>query len=270
MIHEDTRLIGRSGLTSTEIAAITAGLLSIVFAALTIVSQRIEALQVVRLEERQTLDDLISTYYAQRPTGAGAYALAPALRIRRRIRLRNRRLLERSLIASSLEQEAIDLGCEYAFDWILTVGSTAREAALVEGVPLRRFLRTYHLGIIREGMIALPFVILMGSRGDLTDEQMDTAAWGLALVDHAAFYNSLARQQRQAVYFHSGGLAMGPVLRSPRAWRRPILGLLDRLMTDLRLPRWRKWSAERRVRLLVKRATLSGRVDRCEAGAPPS
>lgn len=73
----------------------------------------------------------------------------------------------------------------------------ARAAAVDEQVPLRRFLRTHHLAIIREGMIVLPFVLLMAAREDLDAEEIDRAAWGLAFVELAAFHNSLARQQRR-------------------------------------------------------------------------
>lgn len=59
----------------------------------------------------------------------------------------------------------------------------AHELCRTDHVPLRRFLQTYHLTVIREGSIAFPFIVCMARDGKLDSTLMDHAACGLALME---------------------------------------------------------------------------------------
>ena len=231
-------------------ASIVSGILAIVLAALGWDS--LNATQVAkRIQERRTLETLRKGSYVSRPTGPSYYSFVPDLALRRRYRRRRTRLLTRAQIARDLTPERYAEGCAFARQWIATVGAFAVDAGVHERVALRRFLRTHHLGLIREGMIALPFIVAMRAADELDGLERRRAAWGLALVELAAFYNSVARQQRQAVYFSTVDGPFGPVVRPPRWYRRPLLAFQDRLLVDLRLRRWRWWIAERRIERLA-------------------
>ncbi len=251
------------GETAASVVGLVLALIAVLLAG---VAEHMNAIQVDRVEERETLDRLIASFYSHRPTGDPLYSFAPDLALRRRLRWRSRRLVERTVLAASLDSQRTDRGCELARSWVHSVGAMARAAAVDEQVPLRRFFRTHHLAVIREGMIVLPFLLLMAARDELGPEEIDRAAWGLAFVELAAFYNSLARQQRQAVYFRAQDVTMGPVLRAPRLWRRPLLNLLDRVLRDLRLRHWRRRVAGRRIARLGKR--VPGVLDKPSAALP--
>jgi hypothetical protein len=240
-------------LNAASVVGLALALVAIILAG---VAEHMNAIQVARVMERSALEKLIDEFYSLRPTGDQLYGFVPDLALRRRIRWRSRRLTERSVLAARLDPHRLALGCELARRWVDSVGAMAHAASIDEEVPLRRFLRTYHLAVIRDGLLVLPFLFLMAGRDELDAEQIDRAAWGLALVELAAFYNSLARQQRQAVYFHVQAVTMGPVLRAPRLWKRPVLSILDRLFAGLPLRHWRRLTAGRRLTRLGGQAAL--------------
>jgi hypothetical protein len=86
----------------------------------------------------------------------------------------------------------------------------------------------------------------------LEDQDVRDAAWGLALLDLAISYNSRPRQQREAVYFRDM-LDVGPIMRPPPLWRRPMLTLADMVSPDLRLRHWRYTLAHRRIQSLSQK-----------------
>ena len=151
------------------------------------------------------------------------------------------RLLERALLALDLPTSTYAYGRAYAVLWCSTVGQLARRARRDKRLPLRRFLQTFHLGIIREASLALPFVLCEVSRQSLGTDELEDAACGLALMELAAFYNSLARQQRDPVLFAASSAhpAFGPLLQAPSRGAEWGFDILDRFYRGIRLREWR-------------------------------
>lgn len=235
------------------LASFVAAVLSLVSAFLGLDALRWEGRIRVRHREHEVRARLVSEHYDQRPRGTELYAFAPLLALRRPMRRRFHRLAARSRIAGGLPVVQYEQGCELALRWVSTVGVMAKLACYREQVPLRRFLQTYHLGVIREGSLALPFVVCLARTGRLTPEGLDHAAAGVALMELAARYNSLARQQRQPVYFLSktDAAPLGPVVRAPRRLRLLWLTPLDLVSKSLRLRPYRIALARRLVSRLA-------------------
>ncbi len=233
-------------------ASIVAAVLSILLAFLGLDAISAERVR-NRIIERDSIQQLCRAYYEGRPTGDGYYSFVPELALRAKVRLRGRRLCSRAEIARGLPPDRYKEGCEAARSWIATVGAFAKSVGVDERVALRRFLRTHHLGVVREGMIAMPFVLAMWAADELDAEQRREAAWGLALVEVAALYNAIARPQRQAIYFFTSSGPFGPVLRRPSLFRLPLLATKDRLYRSIRLRRWRWKYADRRMRRWARR-----------------
>lgn len=250
-----------SGLLNSESAAsIVCGVLSVSLA-ITAVGPLRATRAANRRHELERIEQLIQELYRYRPTQP-LYQFVRDLALDHRVRRRLQRIEQRTQLVRQLDSERYQEGCRLARQWIMTVGRFARVAAVDEQVPLRRFLQTYHLGVIREGMLALPFVVALVDEGSLEPEQTRDAAWGLALVQLATAYNSRARQQREAVYFLDGIGPVGPIVRPPRLWLRPFLTLLDRLSPDLRIAHWRFTVARSRItRVAGKMRARPGAAD---------
>jgi hypothetical protein len=232
-------------------AGAVAGVLGVISAALAMDGPRWDRKFSARLEEHKTLEKLTKSHYSRRP-GPDIYGFVQDLALGVAVRRRNERLLARSRKAAGLAADKRAKGRQLAVAWIESVGSFARLASEVEMLALRRFLQTYHLSIIREGSLVLPFVVDLLACDLLSDEEADDAMWGWALVELAAFYNSVARQQRQPVYFLAihHERPVGPVVQAPGTWRRAVYGVVDRLSPRMKLRRWRMLSARYRLSYL--------------------
>jgi hypothetical protein len=208
-----------------------------------------------RFREHKIRSDLIDRYYQRRPTRE-LYALVPHLALRAPIKRRNDRFRLRAQRATELKQPLRDKAEDAAVRWIDTVGALAEEAAKSR-VDLRPFLGTYHLGVIREGVIAVPIALSMMTRRRIAGKELDRLAWGLALVELAVVYNSHARQQRENIFFTAAGHEppIGPVLRAPAGWRSKFYDLIEFFAPPLRLPRWGRWRWEQWLRGIDRQAS---------------
>ena len=216
-------------LASEAAAGVAAGVLALLGLFVSADSVRWEAQKKARQKERAALERLRSLYDGN-PYSAPQYDRWPSiLALATPSRQRRARLLGRSRVALNLTGPEQVEGCALTRTWIDSVGAMAWGACFHEAVPLRRFLQTNHLAVIRQGSLALPFIVCMLRRAELTAEETDRAAAGLALMELAAHYNSVSRVQRDAVYFSVGGnaLALGPVVRAPRRGTRWLLNIVD-------------------------------------------
>ena len=202
-------------------------------------------------EQRVRLDiDL----YKKRPT-KDFYNLVPFTALTSSVD-RSQRDFLRAIIVLELKtsrRETYDEGIRLTKQWLDTVGELAVLFNKMR-LPLRPFLQTYHLGIIREGSLAHPFLINLIAEENMNALQLKQARAGAALVKLARTYNSLARQQRDDVFFPSSeyGSKFGPIQYSPNGPMKIVLGLFDRILRSLRLKRWR-------IRLEGKRLSKSAR-----------
>jgi hypothetical protein len=231
-------------------ASITSAVLGMVGAVLTLSGLRWDKNISSRQHEHTILTERLAEFYDRRPRPHDwdFYSLVPDLKLDRNLKERSERLLARSGRARDLDGSRYDRGCEFAGKWVASVGSMAHELSRTDHVSLRAFLQTYHLTLIREGSIALPFNVCMASDGRLGSTEMDHAACGVALMELAASYNSIARQQRSPVYFDIKGLPpVGPVVREPRRRDQLVRNVQDLLCRKLRLREWRVRAARRRL-----------------------
>jgi hypothetical protein len=170
---------------------------------------------------------------------------------------RNIRLAARVAQVDVMSDAERGMGYELAQRWVDLTGRFARASGPEHGwrsLPLRGFLQTYHLQVIREGALVEPFLV---HRVVATGRPcLDDAVWGLALMDLARRYNSVARQQREAVLFEVGDVrdARRVVRPPPRRWQCLVLTLVDHVSPGFRLYPWRHKIADRRVRSAVMRA----------------
>lgn len=193
--------------------------------------------------ERASVQRLYSERYKARPT-SDVYPFASPFALRRRVRTRRSRFAQRAQLARGLPTSEYDRGERLAREWLATVGQFAKSAA-IERVPLRRFMQTYHLGVIREGLLVSPILINEFASERLDEQDQLLAFWGMALVELAARYNSLAPQQRQAVFADSEGITYGPLLRYPSRWAVPYWAVRNRFSPRLVLRRRHLRSARR-------------------------
>ena len=243
-------------LNNATAAAVPAAALAVILALLSFDAARASR-TTNRRRERATLDDLVARYYRNRPT-QHLYGFVGDLSLAEHSR--RRRLLRRACAACTLSDLRIAEGWCLGRQWVQTVGRFAHAAAVENQVPLRRFLQTYHLGVIREGALALPFVVAMAASGQLSQDELREAAWGIALVKSAAMYNARARQQREPVYFMTPEGPVGPVVQPPRAANRWLLNIADRSSPDIRLRRWRYRLARRQVIRIARQLQAAGMV----------
>jgi hypothetical protein len=202
------------------------------------------------VKEHELRVELYSRLYKERPHQA-LYRLVPYLALRVPVAKRKDRYRLRAEKVARLPEQLRLEAESAARQWIATVGALAEEAARYR-VNLRPFLATYHLSVIRDGVIAVPIGLNILAKRGLSRDDMHRLAWGLALVQPAVQYNSLARQQRQPIYFTGAGHqpAIGPILREPNRWRARVLNPIDRLGLAMRLPRWGRWRWDRWLRMI--------------------
>jgi len=233
------------------LAGVAAAAVAIPLALVSIESLRWTRRAAERERERTSVGRLYSELYKNRPT-ADLYPFASPLALRRRIRSRRSRFAERALLARELPPSDYASGERLSREWLGTVGKFAKQAAF-ERVPLRRFMQTYHLGVIREGLLVSPLLISEFARGHLDEEDESLAFWGMALVELAARYNSLAPQQRQAVFAENAGITYGPLLLHPSRLAVPYWTAKDRISPRLVLRRRNLRSARRLYRAAAAR-----------------
>ncbi|MDN3351971.1 hypothetical protein [Actinomadura sp. DC4] len=227
-----------------DAAAVATGLISLVLAFLSLDTPRWERSVATSAKDHTVRLDLTERFYKNRPLEL--YQLVPHLALRTPIGRRRDRFRLRADKAAKLPEPLRAEAVLAARKWIETVGALA-EAASRSRVDLRPFLGTYHLGVIREGVIAVPIAMSLMARDELSPEEIDRLSWGLALVELAAAYNSRARQQREAIYFAAKGHEppIGPVLRAPGKWERRVYDFRERFDRPLRIPRYGRWRWER-------------------------
>lgn len=223
-------------------ASLATGLLTVILTLFSLDEQHWKRKFAKSIDEHKIRSDLIQRYYQNRPRRL--YALVPHLALRAPIKRRSDRFRLRAQRAANLAQPLRNTAETAARQWVNTVGALAAEAAKSR-VDLRPFLGTYHLGVIREGVIAVPIALSMMTERGLTAEELDRLSWGLALVELAVVYNSRARQQRESIYFTATGHEppIGPVLRAPTGWKTKVYDLIEFFAPPLRLPRWgrKRW-----------------------------
>ncbi len=152
--------------------------------------------------------------------------------------------------AMSPSRRAEALGC--ANHWAVSVGGFARSAAS-EKVPLRAFLQTYHLGVIREAALAEPLLIWERSSSPVphTEASDEEWLWALSLRDLAVEYNWTAPWQRRAVSFT--GDPTREVLRAP-GWLLCTVGDAANIVRGFRITRSRYRRARRRAMRILRNA----------------
>jgi hypothetical protein len=227
---------------SASAAGIVCAVLGVLLLILTLPGARWDARAAPRQKEHVDLKELTNKFYKSEPKGNKTYRapqydrFAPALVVAPGLGRGRERPLARCERARDLPEETYKLGCDLAIDWAGKVGQLAR-ALKEKRLATRRFLQTYHLAFIRECSLALPFLVCKTKDGELEDDLIDYAAYAIALADLAAFYNSLARQQRQAVRFlaNEDQPDLGLILPAPGPLSRLFLTPLDLVYGDLRL-----------------------------------
>lgn len=234
-----------------------AGIVAVLAALLGLDAPKWDARVARRQAEHDALARLTKQFYPHRPTGPRLYGFAPVLALRTNPGNRQVRLNARARIAWDLSAGQRCAGTTLARDWLATVGALAL-ALRREHWPLRRFLQTYHLSVIREALVAMPFVAVLWAEGGLSRLEKNQAVAGVALMELAAFYNSLARQQREPVYFKGSADTppLGPIVRAPGPGRRVVCTVLDRVLRSLRLTSRRMAGARRRLERIA--ASLPG------------
>ena len=241
-------------------AAVVAGLLALVATALSVDGPRWERKFLHRSREYELRKDLEGRYYKRRPTGPKLYSFVPELALGKSVKKRRDRFRLRAEKLLSSPPERVDEGGVIAREWINSVGAFA-EGAAKERLDLRPFLATYHLGIIREGTLAVPMGLAENARRNIGKAEMDRIAWGLALVELAVRYNSAAKQQRSAVFFQAQGddPPVGPVLRETSNVRGLLFDIVELGKPPMRLPRYGRWRWNLWLRMID--VDLPGGVD---------
>lgn len=222
---------------NVDAAAVVAGSLTLIITVLSMDGPHWERKFVLSHKAHKLRRTSYERYYAHRPVRL--YELVPHMALGISVATRRDRYRLRAERVASLSHSLRVQAEQDAHSWITTVGAFAEDAARSR-LRLRPFLATYHLGIIREGGIAVPIALVLMARGELSAEERDRLAWGLTLVQLAVWYNTMARQQRQAVYFMAKGHVppVGPVLQAPKRWRALVLNPVDQLGLPMKLPRW--------------------------------
>ena len=232
-------------LDDASAAAITAAILTVAITLLSMDGPRWERRYRASARAHDQCARLVDLHYRNRPKKL--YQFVQELALRAPVAGRRDRYRLRARLALQIPSARLKEANRAARDWIASVGAFAEEAR-TQRVELRSFLGTYHLGVIREGVIAVPIALSLMSRGELKDEEVDQLAWGLALIELASRYNAVARQQRQPIYFLAVDHhpPIGPVLNAPSAGSALLRDLHEVLGLPLRLSalgrwRWRRW-----------------------------
>jgi hypothetical protein len=192
-----------------------------------------------RRQERERRQKLVGEWYSRRPT-LELYRLVSKMALEHPVASRRARYAMRAQKVLELDPEDRQEAEQAAILWLETVGELAKRSR-ESRLPLRYFLATYHLGVMREGVIAIPIAVTLLASHRLDEGQRQKLFWGAALLDLAARYNSVARQQRDPVFFASKSHepAVGPVRNPPRRIVVPYLNLVDHLSSVFRLRIWR-------------------------------
>jgi hypothetical protein len=150
--------------------------------------------------------------------------------------------------------------------WINTVGAFAREAS-DSRIGMRTFLQGHHLEVIKEAVIIEPVIVWLSARGEWdNDEQLEGAAFGIALLKLAVRYNRMSPIQRGAVYLTSQETLCGPILDSgPNLLlTRALYSFADGFKPRFRLGRLTVLSAKReldRITRAYRREKSRNRVE---------
>lgn len=228
-------------LNEVDYAAVATGCITVVLTLLSLDAPHWERKMAARARDHEIRVTLIDRFYTNRPLKL--YELVPHLALGTPIKHRPDRYRMRADKAAELPEPLRTEAPGLARKWLETIGAFAEEAARSK-IDLRPFLGTYHLGVVREGVIAVPIAISMMARKELSREEIYRLSYGLALVELAADYNSRARQQRESIYFAAKGQdepPIGPVLRAPGKWSRRRYDILERFDRPLRIRgRWRR------------------------------
>lgn len=214
--------------TYSGAAATVAGAIAAIFL---LDRPRWDAKSSTRAREREALEPHIQNLYRSRPHAPQLYAYIPKLALRRNVPTRSVRLAMRASRFLSLSQADVAEGIVLAEVWANHVGEFAFQMQ-EEPYELRRFYQTNHLAVIRDGVVAMTILLAMSRTGRLPPGLRERALWGIALVEGAARYNSLAPQQRQAVFVSVDGFPhpFGPLVQAPpvrkryRLWVQNLLG----------------------------------------------
>jgi len=176
--------------------------------------------------------------------------LAPGLAVSSAVE----RSAHRAVLVDSMPERDRLEALARADQWAWSAGKFAESASGLRPMPLRGFLGTYHLGLVREGFLAEPFLVwsIATGKAGLDRPGDEVRIWALALRDRAARYNAVTRHQRKPVYFAGDDAsAVGIVLPAPPRWRRPDLSFVDCCSPSFRLFAWRFWIARHRLRQTV-------------------
>jgi|GEM_PF-3552310 len=230
-----------SALHDTGLAAFVCSILAVPLGLVTLLDEMRWGRNLAeRRRQRDVRSRLVSTHYKARP-GKPLYSLVPDMRLEVRVKGRRTRFAMRGERLRDFTEPERLAAESIARQWIGSVGAFALAAGSLERLPLRHFLATFHLGVLREGVVAVPVAARLLSAGSLSVAERENLYWGMALLDLAARYNSVARQQRSAVYFEAIGHQppVGPVRNPPLMALRPFLSLVDIASPHFRLRRWR-------------------------------
>jgi hypothetical protein len=252
-------VIGAGVWQNANVAGAVAGILSVVLAILSLSSHG-QATVHNSIWQRRKRDRLVKAHYESRSAKGPLYDFVEPLTLRDDTvasggsdkRRELERLVLRTLRVLEMPGDQQRVGYERAAQWAASVGPLAFAAGMRVSwrdrrLPLRRFFQTYHLGIIREGSLAEPFLVAnslesWANRGRGRDDQ---AVWALALRDLARTYNSVVPWQRHWVVFKDAEEA-GAIIGPPGGWRAAFAYVQNRLYS-FRLRPWHYHQARRRL-----------------------
>ncbi len=209
-----------------------------------------------RADDRERIDELVDRFYSEeirRPWNdlykfVGDLALSQQGGVNKM-----HKLVARVRAVDRMDSDRRDVACMAAGVWARSVGALAKNVALQDKLPLRTFLATYHIMVIRHGALAEPFLLWAWQhRNHPADHTFEQVCWALALRDLAVAYNSVARQQREPVAFQTTGAERRPyVVVQPPASGLLLLSLASLIARWFRLWPWRYWLARRHVRRVM-------------------
>jgi hypothetical protein len=245
-------------INSASIAGIVGAVLGFGLAWINVPSSRWERRFNANKRNFRFLEKLESEHYGRRSSGPlYAYVSLLSLQDNTLNTQSIQRLIARiEKVANHMTKSELEPGCATALNWATEVGTFARSANQKRGFPLRSFLQTNHLAVIRDAALAEPFLLwqLSTQRPQMDGEDRELVCWALALASLARSYNSTARQQREAVSFERKPpdfIDHGEIVRSPSVYSRPFLNIRDVMSPRFRLRRRRFQSSSQRLTALT-------------------